>query len=94
MWFDVYYPNNFSYATVTECLDKGQCEKFATKEVCEDATNLKRMKWIQEKCPKTCGICGKWYDVNRWWIEVINLMLFIYLNLKHLFGISNHRVVE
>jgi len=42
-----------------KCLDKGQCEKFATKEVCEDATNLKRMKWIQEKCPKTCGICGK-----------------------------------
>ena len=72
----------------TECLDKGQCRRFATEEACTDTTNPRRLKWIQERCPKTCGVCGNWYVVNRWWITVMNLIFFISINNKPFFCIS------
>ena len=47
------------------CCDKSSfCWRFATAEVCSDTSGDAEKKWIQDRCQKTCGLCGNFFTFN------------------------------
>ena len=46
------------------CCDKSSfCSKYATEDVCADKTGDIKKKWVQERCQKTCGLCGTYHRI-------------------------------